>query len=169
MEINQPVTDFTLNDLDGRPHSLSDYSGKIVIVNFWSAECPQSERADRALMNDLQRWGGKVVYLAVASNMNETPQQINAVANQRGVGPVLLDRACRLADLWGARTTPHVYVIDAASMLRYQGALDDVTFRNRTAQKIFVAASVDSILAGNLPPIQEMPPYGCTIVREGSQ
>jgi hypothetical protein len=165
MNLNQPVTSFTLNDLDGIPHSLSDYLGKIVIINFWSAECPQSERADYFLLERLHRWGNKVVYLPIAANLNESPQLVSTVAGQRGIKLVLLDQSCGLVDLFEARTTPHVYVIDVEGVLCYQGAIDDVTFRNRTAQKYFVAEAVDALLSGLLPEIQEMPPYGCAIVR----
>ena len=60
MQLNQPAPDFELPDLQGNPHKLSDYRGKIVIVNFWSAECPHSERTDRYLVSLLEQmeWGG---------------------------------------------------------------------------------------------------------------
>jgi peroxiredoxin len=165
MNVNQSISGFTLPDLDGIAHSLNDYFGKIVIVNFWSAECPQSERTDGSLLENLCKWGDKVIYLPVASNLNESPQMIAAAARQRGLNLVLLDQSCGLADAWQAQTTPHAFVVDSGGVLRYQGAVDDVTFRKRMAQKFYVAEAVDAILAGRLPEIQEMPPYGCTVVR----
>jgi hypothetical protein len=165
MNINQPVIGFTLPDLDGRLHSPRDYFGKIMIVNFWSAECPQSERTDGSLLENMHKWGDKVVYLPVASNLNESSQMIAASARRRGLNLVLLDKSCGLADAWGAQTTPHAFVVDPDGVLCYQGAVDDVTFRKRTAQKSYVAEAVDNLLAGHLAEIQETPPYGCAIVR----
>jgi peroxiredoxin len=63
MQINQPAPDFDLLDLQGVFHKLSDYRGKIVIINFWSAECPHSERTDHDLLNMLEPCDGNVVWL----------------------------------------------------------------------------------------------------------
>ena len=70
-ELNQPAPEFTLPDLDGRIHMLSDYRGRIVIVNFWSAECPHSERVDADITTCLAQWGDDVTLLSIASNANE--------------------------------------------------------------------------------------------------
>ena len=103
---------FSLPDLEGTPHALSDYRGRVVVVNFWSAECPWAERADTQLKQWLAGWGDRVVLLTVASNVNETLELIAEAARQRGLAPVLLDSGCRVADAWGAQTTPHVFVVD---------------------------------------------------------
>jgi hypothetical protein len=71
-----------------------------------------------------------------------------------------------VADLYGAVTTPHVFVMDKDGILRYHGAVDDVTFRNRKASRFFLQEAVDSLLDGHLPPLTETPAYGCAIVRE---
>ena len=65
--------DFELPDLNGRPRSnrLSDYRGRIVIVNFWSCECPHSERTDRAIMAMFVQWREDVVLLPIAANRIE--------------------------------------------------------------------------------------------------
>ena len=165
MELNQPAEDFSLPDISGVHHKLSDFRGRIVVVNFWSAECPQTERTDRTLLATLRQLSN-VVYLPIASNRNEPAEMIAEAARQRGIELVLLDQACGLADLFGAQTTPHAYVIDSGGILRYRGAVDDVTFRKRMAEKFYVEMAVEAISAGNLPGIQETQPYGCTIVRE---
>ena len=72
MQLNQPAPDFELPDLQGKLHKLSDYRGQIVIVNFWSAECPHSERTDRSTMACLVKWGEEVVMLSIAANRNES-------------------------------------------------------------------------------------------------
>ena len=166
MEPGDFAPDFTLSDLDAAPHSLRDYRDQIVVVNFWSAECPWAERADSLLKQWLTGWGGRVILLTVASNANETAELVAEAARQRGLAPVLLDSGCRVADAWSAQTTPHVFIVDEAGVLRYQGALDDVTFRQREAKRFYVKEAVDALLAGRLPEVASTPAYGCTIVRE---
>ena len=85
LELNQPAPGFTLPDLDGRIHMLSDYRGQIVIVNFWSAECPHSERFDTDITARLAEWGADVALLSIASNANEPDGMLAAVARQREV------------------------------------------------------------------------------------
>ena len=166
MEPGDLAPDFTLPDLEGTPHSLLDYRGRVVVVNFWSAECPWAERADRLLGQWMMEWGGRVVLLTVASNVNETQELIAEAACQRGLAPVLLDSGCRVADAWDAQTTPHVFVVDESGILRYQGALDDVTFRQREPKRFHVKEAVEALLAGRLPEVDSAPAYGCTVVRD---
>ena len=165
MQINQTVTDFSLKDQFGNSHSLSDCRGRVAVVNFWSAECPWSERADRQLLELAGQFPGQVVILPVASNFNETTELITRAVQHRGLDFVLVDADCALADAWGAEITPQAFVIDAAGILRYQGAVDDATFRKRTPERFYVEEAVRALLAGRVPDIQEAPAYGCTIVR----
>jgi peroxiredoxin len=166
MEPGDFAPDFNLPGLDGVSHALSVYRGRIVIVNFWSAECPWSERADNQFKLWLEGWEQRVILLTVASNANETPTLVGEIARQRGLTPVLLDSGCKLADAWGAQTTPHAFVVDQAGILRYKGAVDDVTFRQREPKRFYVKEAVDALLAGCLPEVALAPAYGCTIVRQ---
>lgn len=165
LEIGQPAPLFTLSDLNGRTHALDALRQKIVIVNFWSAECPWSERADRELMRYLPNWGELVVLLPIASNVNESRAQIAEAAARRRLPFVLVDENHRVADLYGAQTTPHFFVVDARGILRYQGALDDVNFRQRQPRQNYLQMAVEALLAGKNPQPAQTPPYGCAIVR----
>jgi peroxiredoxin len=166
MEINQPAPDFELPALDGRLHHLIDYRGKIVIINFWSCECPHSEQTDKAIMAMFVQWRDDVVMLSIAANRSENAEALKIAANARRLPTVLIDTQCFVADLYEAQTTPHVYVIDREGILRYRGAIDDVTFRKRTPSRFFLDEAVESLLEGQLPTLTETPAYGCTIVRE---
>lgn len=166
MLINQPAPDFELPDLQGKCHRLSDYRDKIIILNFWSAECPHSERADHYLLDLLEKWGGEVLLLSVAANRSESAQRVAEVANARDVPLLLLDSEQRVADAYGAMTTPHIFVVDRDGILRYRGAVDDVTFRQRKATRFYVEEAVESLREGRLPALPETPAYGCAIVRE---
>jgi len=166
MQLNELVPDFELQDLHGESRKLSDYRGRIIIVNFWSCECPHSERADGLILEYLKEWGGEVELLSIAANQNESAQSVEEAARSRGIPTVLIDAGHVVADLFEAVTTPHVFVVDKDGVLRYRGAVDDVTFRHRTASRFYLKEAVDSLLEGQSPTLTETPAYGCTIVRE---
>jgi len=166
MQLNQPAPDFELLDLQGKLHKLSDYRGRVAILNFWSAECPHSERTDRSTMACVVQWGEEVDLLSIASNQNEPTPVLEEASNARRLPKVLIDAQHRVADLYGAVTTPHAFVIDREGILRYRGAVDDVTFRQRQASRFFLEEAVEALLDDRLPEVQEMPAYGCAIVRE---
>jgi peroxiredoxin len=166
VEVNGPAPDFELPDLHGVLHRLHDYRGRIVIVNFWSCECPHAERTDRAIMAMFVQWREEVVLLPIAANRIESAEAVAEAAKVRRLPLVLIDREDVVADLYEAQTTPHVFVIDRVGILRYRGAVDDVTFRLRRPTRFFLDEAVEALLDGRLPALAETPAYGCTIVRE---
>ena len=166
MQLNQPAPDFELPDLEGRLHRLCDYRGKIVIVNFWSCECPHSERTDRSTVACLVQWEQDVELLSIASNRNESASCVAEAAKARRLPRVLLDAEQVVADLYEAITTPHAFVLDREGILRYRGAVDDVKFRHPKATRFFLEEAVESLLDRRLPALAETPAYGCAIVRE---
>ena len=166
MEVNAPAADFQLRDLAGRPHRLSDLRGRIVILNFWSCECPHSERTDRALTELCASLGDQVALVSVASNRIEAPELIASVSQSRRLPLVLLDPEQAVADLYAAQTTPEIFVIDPEGVLRYRGAVDDVTFRLREPAHSYVREAVEALLRNELPVMAETQAHGCAIVRE---
>jgi peroxiredoxin len=166
VEINEPAPDFKLTDLDGETVQLSQLRGKIVILNFWSCECPHSERTDRQLMAMFVQWRDEVVLLSVAANRIETPPAMAEAARNRHLPAVLLDAEHSVADLYEAQTTPQVFVIDRDGILRYSGAVDDVSFRQKRPTRFYLDEAVEALLDGRLPVVTETPAYGCAIVRE---
>ena len=166
MRINEPAPNFRLLDLDGNTVQLSDLRGRIVVLNFWSCECPHSERTDREIMSMLVQWQDEVVLLPVAPNSIETVQAVREAAQVRRLPPVLLDAGHHVADLFQAVTTPHIFVIDRDGILRYAGAVDNASFRLRRPTRFYLDEAVEALLAGRLPEVAETPAYGCAIVRE---
>ena len=166
MELHKPAPDFELPDLQGNLHKLSDYREKIAIINFWSAECPHSARTDGLIMNLLEKWNGEVELLSIAANRNEPAQMLEEASKTRHIPRVLIDTDHVVADMYQAVTTPHVFVLDREGVLRYRGAVDDVTFRRREATQFFLQEAVEDLLNGRLPELSETSPYGCAIVRE---
>jgi len=129
---NQPAPDFSLPDLSGKLYCLADFRGRIVALNFWSADCPHAVRVDGALLELMGARPGYLVLVSIASNTNEDQAHVRQAARARGLPLVLLDDGHQLADAYGAVTTPHLFLIDSRGLLRYQGAFDDVTFRRRS-------------------------------------
>ena len=164
--INEPAPDFTLPDLNGKPLSLNDQRGKIVILNFWSCECPHSERTDRQLMAMFIQWRDDVVLLSIASNQIETREAVAEAARNRRLPTVLIDRGHQVADLYNAQTTPQIFIVDRVGVVRYAGGVDDTSFRQRRPTRFYVDEAIEALLAGHLPPVAETPSYGCAIVRE---
>ena len=165
ISINRPAPDFLLPDLDGNHHSLANWRGQIVVLNFWSAECPWSERCDRELLAYLPNWGDEVLLCSIASNANESPELLARLAVERSLPLVLIDSNQYAADLYQALTTPHLFVIDHRGLLRYHGAFDDVTFRRRSPSQFYLRQAVEALLAGRPPTPDYTEPTGCTIVR----
>lgn len=168
----QPAPGWSLPDLDGNPASLGDFRGRLVVMNFWSAECPWSRRADEELSVLCKEWGEKVAFVTIACNVNEGLDLIRSTVQARGLPRVLIDSsgaaagmASAVADLYGAAATPHLFVIDEQGILRYQGALDDATFRQRLPTRPYLRLAVEALLDGRLPDPAETPAYGCALVR----
>ena len=165
LSIGETGPGFTLADLSGKSRRLSEFLGRIIILNFWSAECPWSARADQVLVPALARWRDRAVLVSVASNANESSDLIARTAADRRLPLVLYDPHQVAANLYGAVTNPHFFVLDADGVLRYQGALDDVSFRKREPSRRYLLEAVDAVLQGRQPDPAVIPPYGCSIVR----
>ena len=114
----------------------------------------------------LVQWGGEVVLLSIAANRSESAQMVEEAAKTRSIPTVLMDAGHVVADLYEAVATPHVFVIDREGILRYRGAVDDVTFRQRKATRFFLEEAVEALLDGRDPALEETRAYGCAIVRE---
>ena len=163
--VGSPAPDFALRDLDGGVHRLADARGRVRVLIFWSAECPHSERADQILSSLRLGWGRRVVVWWVASNANEEAERLRAAARHVQAEPVLVDADQSVADLYGALTTPHVFVLDAAGVLRYAGAADDVAFRQPAPTRHYLADAVQALLDGRNPDPDSTSPFGCALVR----
>ena len=162
---DEAAPDFSLPDLDDARHTLKDYLGRVVVLNFWSAECPWSRRADEIFTSQLAELAPEVKVLSIASNINEPREELFEEARQRGIEPLLIDQDHAIADLYRAQTTPHYFVIDRDGILRFQGAPDNATFRQKEATEDYLLSAVRAVMAGRKPDPDRSMPYGCTIVR----
>jgi thiol-disulfide isomerase/thioredoxin len=169
VDIDQVVKDFTLTDVvSGKPVKLSDFKGKVVVINFISYKCPVSLAYDERLAKfAADRRKSNVVVLHIDSNEPNLPEEAKKHAEEVGLGaPVLRDSGNRMADYFAARTTPHAFVIDAAGKLAYRGPFDNGRGKRwATVDKHYVADAVDALLAGKAPPVRDVSSFGCIIRR----
>lgn len=163
--VNAPAPDFALADLNGDVRHLLEARGRVAVVYFWSAECAWCEQADPEILSLLAGWGPQVMLFTIAPNPNESRQQWQDAVARHGIPFVLPDPGQHITRAYGAETTPQIFVVDPDGILRYAGAYNDVTFRKRQAEHNYLQAAVEALLRGELPPVQETPPYGCAIVR----
>ena len=165
ISVGQQAPLFELPDLNGYIHRLGSLRGKVLILNFWSAECPWSENADREVLSLLSDFSADLALWSIASNANEPFDLLRQVSSTRSLPVVLHDKDQTAADLYGAMTTPHFFVVDREGILRYQGALNNITFRQREPTMNYLRPAVESLFSGVEPNPSQTTPYGCTIVR----
>ena len=159
---------FTLSDTAGNEVSLSDYSGKVVVLEWLNPDCPFVQRHYKAgTMKDLNmKYGAQgVVWLTINST-----KYMDAAANAKFRAandlpyPVLVDQSGEVGHLYGAMTTPHMYVIDGGGNLVYIGAIDDDPRGNKGGPATnYVSVALDEVLAGTAVTTAETKPYGCSV------
>ena len=168
LQTGQEAPDFTLNDLQGRAQTLSQYRGTIVVLDFWSATCPVSARYEDRLTAIATEYAAKgVVTLGIDANATENAALIQRVVVERGVPfPILIDSGNKVADLYGGVTTPHVFLVDQQGRLVYQGAIDDEGLMGRgKISRQYLREALDAVSAGRPVPTPKTEPVGCSIKR----
>lgn len=169
--------DFTLTDTNGDTHSLSDFAGKTVILEWTNKGCPYVKKFYKE--GHMQGWqqaytdNPDVVWLTICSSApgkqgHMSAAEWNSYNAEKGVNATatLMDEDGAVGHLYAAKTTPHIYVIDGDGVLRYQGAIDSVK-SSKTADiegaTNYLAAATDAVLAGADVQEHTTTPYGCGV------
>ena len=122
LEAPQVAPDFVLPDMDGEPHALQDYRGKVVLVNFWATWCPPCRREMPALERLYQQLGGQgLVVLAV--NQWEDPDHVFAYTGELNVFPtfpILFDPDSSVSEDFGVKGLPTSFLLDQDGRVRYR-------------------------------------------------
>jgi len=172
--VGQAAPDFTLRDLEGTPHELSQYRGKTVVLEWFNPLCPFVKYAHTE--GPLQSMAktkveGGIVWLAINSGA-PGKQGHGAEVNREGASgygmthPILLDETGEVGRAYGAEKTPHMYVIDPEGKLLYRGAIDNAPFGEVDgggAYVDYVEAALEALAAGKTIEPAETPSYGCTV------
>jgi peroxiredoxin len=174
--VGQPAPAFTLTDTKGTEHSLADFAGKTVVLEWFNHECPFVKKhygAGNMQKQQNAATGDGVVWLVVNSSApgkqgHVNAEQANGILGEWKATPTafLLDHDGTVGKAYGAKTTPHMYVIDGAGVLRYNGAIDS----NPSADPAdipgatqFVDAALGDLAANRAVARGTTQPYGCSV------
>jgi peroxiredoxin len=168
--LNKGAPTFDLPGSDGKNHKLTDYKGKWVVLHWQSNKCPW-DQAYQPILNKLANDNTDVVFLGINSNKTETMEEVKATQDSLKIPYLILkDKGNKVADAYGAETTPHMFIIDPAGKLVYLGGIEKLPSSVNAVGK-----SKDQYLSANLASIKEgkalafpgkTVPKGCTIKRE---
>jgi len=163
-------------DSNGMTHSLSEYRGKYVVLEWANQGCPYEQKHYKSgNMESLQKeWTGKgVVWLSILSSSPGqqgyvTPAEENDYLKAMKASPTaaLLDPTGAIGHLYDARTTPHMFVIDPAGKIVYQGAIDDKPTPDPSSLKSadnYLNDALNAAMAGKPVTVAVTKPYGCSV------
>jgi peroxiredoxin len=177
VEVGQAAPDFQLNDIDGAAHRLSQYRGKVVVLEWHNPDCPiVHKHYDSGNIPRLQReYAPKdVVWLLVNSGApgmegaDYSADQLKAWLKERGSMPTayLRDADGKVGHLYGAKTTPHFFIIDAKGTLVYEGAIDSIRSAKQSdipKAENYVGEALEAVEAGRPVLKSATQPYGCSV------
>ena len=176
VRVNQPAPDVTAVDSNGKHHRLSDFKGKTVVLEWTNHDCPYVRKHyDSGNMQALQKTatGKGIVWLSIISSApgkqgHVSGAEANRLTSSRNAAPtaVLLDESGEIGRLYGAKTTPHMYIIDAGGKLVYMGCIDSIpsTDTNDIARATnYVDVALKALSSGQ--PIEDAVTraYGCSV------
>jgi energy-coupling factor transporter ATP-binding protein EcfA2 len=171
--IGDPAPAFKLKSVAGNEQSLADFKGKIVVLEWTNPGCPIVQRHYRdGLMPAAQKAAKEkgVIWLAVNStnpghsNYRE-PAELSKIYTdwQAAYTTQLMDADGVTGLAYGAKTTPHIFVIDTQGKIAYNGAIDDDTNGTKSDRTNYALAAIDALLAGKPVAVSTTQPYGCSV------
>jgi peroxiredoxin len=175
VEVGKPAPDFTGTDINGKTVKLSDYKGKIVIIESYNSDCPfDANHYKTGAMQELQKdMATKGIVWLLVDSVNKknfsyrTPEQARKeYADQKMTATAWIDdNAGTIGHLYGIETTPHMFVIAKDGTLVYDGAIDNMADPSHDPRKAknYVRNAVDEVIAGKPATISSTKPYGCSI------
>lgn len=175
-KLNEIAPNFKLQDSNGNEHSLNDFKGKLVVLEWISYECPfVKKHYDSKNMQTLQEKYTKqgVIWLTICSSAeskqgNFTNDEINSISQKHNAKftAYLIDANGEVGKMYGAKTTPHMYIINKEGKLVYAGGIDDkasTDIEDIKSAKNYVSLALDELLAGKNVSVQSSKPYGCSV------
>ncbi len=174
-QVGQPAPDFTATDIQGRTVKLSDYKGKIVVLESYNQDCPFVANQYRSgAMQELQKeaTGKGVIWLLVNSvnpkhPSHRSPEKAGAEWEKQKINATawLDDSSGAVGKAYGMKTTPHMFVINQSGILVYAGAVDDQPSSSHDphSARNYVREAVTRTLAGEPVPTPQTRPYGCGV------
>jgi peroxiredoxin len=171
IKVGEKMADFTLPDVNGKPHRLYEFEGKkAVAVIFIATRCPYSNAFNHVMASLAHEYEGRdVAFIAINANKTEPVAEVAEHARAHGLDFLILkDEGNQIADRLGASVTPEVFLLDSAWTLRYHGALGNSHEPTTNPDKTTgdeIRPALDHILAGKPVAVTETKAFGCTIKR----
>lgn len=167
VEVGQKAPDFTLKDANGKDVSLAQYQGKIVVLEWTNPDCPFVQRHYKAqTMSQLagKYAGNDVVWLAINSTSNASTAKMTEWSSRWSLSyPILLDNNGDVGKAYGAKTTPHMFIIGKNGTVAYEGGIDDDPSGDKAQKTNYVGKALDELLAGQAVSQSQTRSYGCSI------
>lgn len=174
--VGQPAPDFTGTDTAGKTHKLSDFKGKTVVLEWTNPECPyvvkhygqgNMQKVQKAATDDGVVWL-RIISSAPGKQGHTSPEGADTYikANNVAATATLLDETGTIGKAYDAKTTPHMFVVNAEGTLVYAGAIDDKPTADAAdieGANNHVSAALANLKAGEAVAVAETKPYGCGV------
>lgn len=174
--IGAAAPDFSLTDSNGKPHALADYKGKVVVLEWNNPDCPFVRKhygSGNMQKQQAAATAAGVVWLMINSGASGKQGDLDGPAANAYVAKAgakqtayLLDADGKVGHLYGAKTTPHMFVIDKDGVLRYMGGIDSIasTDADDLAKATqYVPQALAELAAGKPVSMPTAQPYGCSV------
>lgn len=175
-EIDKPAPGFTLVDVEGNEHSLNDYEGKFVVLEWVNFDCPfVRKHYEGKNMQKLQKEYTEegVVWLSICSSAEGTQGYYDTAEIKKRIknhdaamSAYLIDESGKVGRMFGAKTTPHMYVINPEGVLVYAGGIDDRPSTSKAdlvGATNYVSEALDAAMNGKEIKTKVSRPYGCSV------
>lgn len=171
-ELGKTAPKFVLTDTDGTVHKLSDLEGKVVVLEWFNPDCPFVKKHHMSNKSMSEAYGAvagdDVVWFAINSGapgkQGAGLDRNREAKEQYGIAyPVLLDPSGIVGQAYGAKNTPHMFVIDPAGKLAYEGAIDDNPSPDVLGKTNYVIETVNRVRKGETVEASQTKPYGCSV------
>ena len=173
VDVGAQAPQFTARGADGKPHSLRDYAGKLVVLEWTSPVCPfTAVKYKSGAMQALQRYAAarQIVWLSIdtaapdkAGYLTPSAARARVAQTHATVTAFLFDVDGNIARSYGAKTTPSFFVVNRDGRLAYEGAMDDQVFADQDIGSEYVKSALDDLAAGRRVQKTETKPQGCAV------
>ena len=173
VEVGAPAPPFAAKGADGKKHSLRDYAGKLVVLEWTNPVCPfTAVKYKSGAMQALQRYAAsrQIVWLSIDTAAPDKAGYLTPAAARARIAQMhatvtafLFDVDGNIARSYGAKTTPSFFLVNRDGTLAYEGAMDDQVFADEGQGREYVKSALDDLVAGRRVQKTETQPQGCAI------
>ena len=178
IEPGAAAPDFSAPDTTGKDFKLSEYKGKVVVLEWFNYGCPfvKKHYNSKAMQSLQKEYTGKGVEWVTINSTAKSHRDFKDAAETQALmkeldaapSAVIVDADGKIGQLYAAKTTPHIFIIDQSGKLVYQGAIDDAPEVDAEPSKAsnYARSTLDAVLSAAPVPLAQTKPYGCSVKYE---